>query len=105
MRKWDCENGYFVPFFSHFGPTFLNRIPPQSSISHIPCATPAVSPSAPYFPPMFPRTPPFPPFFQTPKSGFGELVSSVAVSAEACNVWGLQTGLRVVAADRSGRQS
>ena len=29
------------------------------------------------------QPPPFPPFFQTPKSWLGELVSSVAVSADA----------------------
>ena len=60
------ENGYLVPFSSHFHPIFFNRIPPQPSTAHIPCATPAISLSPPphiflHFPP-FPCIPPqFPP--------------------------------------------
>ena len=48
-------------------------------------------PNFPPFPPIspissnFPHFPHFPPFFETPKSRFGELVSSVAVSADACS--------------------
>ena len=44
-------------------------------------------PLFPHFPrifPISPHFPPFSPFFQTPKSCFGELVSSVAVRADAC---------------------
>ena len=55
------KNEYFVPFFSHFCPSFLNRIPPQPSTIHIPCAMPATSPCPPHFPP-------FPPLFPSPSS-------------------------------------
>ena len=52
-----------------------------------PQPTPRVlCPLFPYFPPISPHFPPFSPFFpfsQAPKSGFGELVRSVAVSAGA----------------------
>ena len=54
------KNEYFVPFFSHFCPSFLNRIPPQPSTIHIPCAMPATSP----YPPHFPPSPPFSPLLQ-----------------------------------------
>ena len=76
----------FLQFFSHFGPTFLNHIPPQPSTTHILCAMPVIS----SFPPHFAQPPPhFPPFphFPTrlpPNSWVGELVSSRAVSADAC---------------------
>jgi len=85
--KWDFEKWVFrpmfIPFSSHFCPIFLNHTPPQPSTTHIPCAMLSISPFL-SFSPHFP-------FFQTPKSWFGELVSSVAVSADACHLmysWG-----------------
>ena len=79
----------FSPIGPHFPPT-LEVVHTFSILiwSRFP-TSPSVPPISPYFPP-FPPIPAqsspfssFPPFFQTAKTWFGELVSSVAVSADA----------------------
>ena len=72
------------PQFPPIPPPFLSIF---SIFPHLPPCSP-ISPHFSPFPPFAPF-PPFPPFFQTPKSWFGGLVSSVAVSADACQGSGL----------------
>ena len=77
-----------LPFLSHFlqppPATTLHNPHPVCYARYYP-----ISPQSPP-PPIFPICPHFlhfphsPRFFQTPKSWFGELVSSVAMSADAC---------------------
>ena len=70
-------SSHFCPISLPFSSTTSRHNPPQPT-SHVLC-------------PLFPQPPPsphfprFPPIFQTPKSWFGELVSSGAVSADACD--------------------
>ena len=82
----------FLPFLSHFPQphpsTTLHNPHPVRYARYFP-----MSPAfAPFFPPIFLHFPPFPlffstfpfpPIFQTPKSWFGQLVTSVTVSADA----------------------
>ena len=82
VKRGTVKNGYFVPFSPILVPF------PSTTSRHTPCAMPAIShphPIAPYSPP-FPSIPPISPYFPDSKSWFGELVSSVAVSADACPI-------------------
>ena len=99
------KNGYFVPFFSYFSPFFVlfplaaSRHNPPQPTSCVLCLP-------------FPHFAPFPPiplistFFQSPKSWFGELVSSVAVSADACDEYKCRFGSEyVVGLNTQGSQA
>ena len=99
-EKGTVKNGfrsifsYFLPL--PFSPNFVplssttSRHNPPQPTSHVLCP---LFPHFPPFPSIFLHFPPFPPispiflplipFSQTPKSWFDELVSSVAVSADA----------------------
>ena len=109
------KNGYFVPVLSHFGPIFLNHIPPQPSTPHVlwcsACYFPAPPPISLPIPPIFlhfppismppppcspifppsspPHLPPFPPlsphYSRLPNPGFGKSVRSVAVQTDVCH--------------------
>ena len=74
------------------------RHPPQfCPFPHFPPIPPHSPPSPPVLPippPPFPLFPPSSPLFQTPTSRFGELVSSVAVDADACGHCPLHLRLR-----------
>ena len=90
-EKWDHENWVFRPIFLSIPPIFclFCPIPPplfshpgsRSYIFHLDLSM------IPHFPPCSPISPHFPPFFSVvlhfSETWFGELVSSVAVSADA----------------------
>ena len=86
-------SSHFSPVFVQFSSTTFRHNPPQPTsfchahhfpiYLHFPPFT-SISPHFPPFPPIFlhcPHSPP--PLYETPKAWFGELVSSVAVSADA----------------------
>ena len=88
MGLWKTGiSSHFAPFFSYSRScSYILHLDVMIYLDMIPRFPPfpPLSPtSPPPFPTISPHFPPCPPFFQTPKSWFGELVSSVAVSAYA----------------------
>ena len=100
------KDGYFVSLFSHFRPIFPHYAPPPPPphsgtcpyifepdlwmIPLFPAFRPIPRQLPPVPPPITPQFPPPPisPIFPASNPWFGELVSSVAGSADPCTDWG-----------------